>query len=49
MTKFKSMLMILIVVLPTLVWPTALHAEPVGPDDYRLFVSIAHRSVWHYC
>ena len=32
MTKFKSMLMILIVVLPTLVWPTALHAEPVGPD-----------------
>ena len=33
MTKFKRMLMILIVVLPTLLWPAALYAEPAGPED----------------
>ena len=44
MTKFKSMLMILIVVLPTLLGPTALHAEPAGPDDTNcLYPSPADR------
>lgn len=33
MTKFKSLFAILIVVFPTLLWPTALHAQPEGPDD----------------
>lgn len=33
MTKFKSILLMLIVALPTLLWPTVLHAEPAAPND----------------
>ncbi len=33
MTKLKSLFLILIVVLPTLLWPTTLHAQPAGPED----------------
>ena len=33
MTKLKSLFVILIVALPTLLWPTTLHAQPAVPDD----------------
>ena len=33
MTKLKSLFAILIFVLPTLLWPTAMYAESAGPDD----------------
>ena len=33
MTKLKRLFAILIVVLPTLLWPAALHAQPAGPDS----------------
>ena len=33
MTKFIRLFAILIVVLPTLLWPSTLQAQPAGPDD----------------
>ena len=33
MTKRKSLLVLVILVLSALLWPAALYAEPAGPDD----------------
>ena len=33
MTKLKSLFAVLIVALPTLLWPTTLQAQSSGPDD----------------
>ena len=33
MTKLKSLFAVLIVALPTLLWPTTLQAQSAGPDD----------------